>query len=209
MQKECIKCKVVHDVSKFCRDKYRKDGLHPYCRLCKLEEQRQRERAKRQVLLYNVKIICKICQQNKICIEFMRNNKIVKEYPICNECKNRLGNCVKGMREVKIKKGNKKRKDKKGERKLKILSMLGNKCYDCGLEVSLQWPSPCFDFHHLNQNDKKYLVSNLLKRDINDLTLMEVKKCIILCSNCHRKIHYQQNRQNHLLFERLNLDYTI
>lgn len=46
------------------------------------------------------------------------------------------------------------------------------------------------DFHHLG--DKKYVVSEMLGNGYGIKTIMEeIKKCIILCSNCHRKEHYR------------------
>lgn len=46
----------------------------------------------------------------------------------------------------------------------------------------------CLDFHHLG--DKKYNISsiftNLSIKEIEE----EIQKCIILCANCHRKLHY-------------------
>ena len=47
----------------------------------------------------------------------------------------------------------------------------------------------CLDFHHVNPRDKKFLINmhNVRKKDFID----ELQKCICLCSNCHRKIHYK------------------
>jgi hypothetical protein len=53
----------------------------------------------------------------------------------------------------------------------------------------------CLDFHHINPNDKKFQISegliqmNKSKEEI----LKEISKCIVLCSNCHRKEHWNLN----------------
>jgi hypothetical protein len=48
----------------------------------------------------------------------------------------------------------------------------------------------CLEFHHLNEDEKLDTVSNLVcdcksKQSILD----EISKCIVVCANCHRKIH--------------------
>jgi 5-methylcytosine-specific restriction endonuclease McrA len=44
----------------------------------------------------------------------------------------------------------------------------------------------CLDFHHLEGKDM--LVSKML--GMNDARVaQEIAKCIILCANCHRKVH--------------------
>ena len=47
------------------------------------------------------------------------------------------------------------------------------------------------DFHHLDDNEKYDSVSVM----VNDMVpkkkiLKEIEKCIVLCSNCHRKLHW-------------------
>ena len=46
----------------------------------------------------------------------------------------------------------------------------------------------CLDFHHLDKNKKDLNVSKM--RGYNDKkVLAEIAKCVVLCSNCHRKVH--------------------
>jgi hypothetical protein len=48
----------------------------------------------------------------------------------------------------------------------------------------------CLDFHHLDPNNKKENVSQMIRRKPNVIKFMEeIKKCIVMCSNCHRKLH--------------------
>lgn len=44
------------------------------------------------------------------------------------------------------------------------------------------------DFHHIG--DKDYEISDLLRFGSKKLLINELKKCIPLCSNCHREVHY-------------------
>ena len=46
----------------------------------------------------------------------------------------------------------------------------------------------CLDFHHLDPSTKEGLVSNMVKISW-DRFLEEAKKCVLLCANCHRKVH--------------------
>lgn len=51
----------------------------------------------------------------------------------------------------------------------------------------------CLDFHHPN-DDKEKGVANMITRSRSSIQ-KEIDKCIILCSNCHRKKHYEQRRK--------------
>ena len=52
----------------------------------------------------------------------------------------------------------------------------------------------CLDFHHLDPSKKFYLVGRMAHHGFGlDRILEEISKCIILCANCHRKLHYVFN----------------
>lgn len=48
-------------------------------------------------------------------------------------------------------------------------------------------------FHHIDRDNKKFIVNEFISRKINGLTvedlLEEISKCIVICTNCHRKQH--------------------
>jgi hypothetical protein len=50
----------------------------------------------------------------------------------------------------------------------------------------------CMDFHHLDPAEKEYEVSKLVGNGMYTKAYKEIKKCIVLCANCHRKEHYVQ-----------------
>lgn len=54
----------------------------------------------------------------------------------------------------------------------------------------------CLEFHHLDPEQKDTNISNL--RNSKKKRDLELKKCIILCSNCHRKLHYEERQRNKL-----------
>ena len=54
----------------------------------------------------------------------------------------------------------------------------------------------CLDFHHIG-NDKEYSISQLASRGWSkDRVLSEIKKCVLICANCHRKLHYMAPLSN-------------
>lgn len=57
-----------------------------------------------------------------------------------------------------------------------------DKCICCG-----ESDVACLDFHHLND---KYESLSHMNSHSTDTINKEINKCVILCANCHRKLHY-------------------
>lgn len=70
------------------------------------------------------------------------------------------------------------------EKKLLAVKSLGGKCVRCGYDKCLA----ALEFHHQDPN-KDVEVSSLRRRTL-DKILEEVRKCTLLCANCHREEHY-------------------
>ena len=49
------------------------------------------------------------------------------------------------------------------------------------------------DFHHAVRDPSNRKLGNLLRNAAYEAAYEEIKKCIVLCSNCHRK-HHQRER---------------
>lgn len=47
----------------------------------------------------------------------------------------------------------------------------------------------CLDLHHLNPKEKEYSIGSLSSRIKFERLMQEIEKCVVLCSNCHRKLH--------------------
>lgn len=62
-------------------------------------------------------------------------------------------------------------------------------CVKCGFDHSA-----ALDFHHEDPSTKLESVNVLLGSGRYKAAMEEVKKCIVLCSNCHR-IHHHDERQ--------------
>lgn len=71
--------------------------------------------------------------------------------------------------------------------KAKLMDLKGGKCYHCG---NSELDAACYDFHHLDKDEKDFNLStaNVAKIAWEKIKL-ELNKCILICSNCHRAIH--------------------
>ena len=47
----------------------------------------------------------------------------------------------------------------------------------------------CLDFHHIDPSLKKMSISAAFRSVSKERVLSEINKCVILCANCHRKLH--------------------
>lgn len=81
-----------------------------------------------------------------------------------------------------------KQRNKKRERKLWAIEYLGNCCSSCGGTFH---PS-IYEFHHIDPTTKDRDPSKMMqlsKQKLQD----ELDKCKLLCANCHRLEHHQEN----------------
>jgi hypothetical protein len=79
-------------------------------------------------------------------------------------------------------------KDNRLEIRRKIEAM-NLKCEVCG-----ESHPPCIDFHHRG-SDKIACVSKMVSDGTSwQKILDEISKCDVLCSNCHRKVHWDERK---------------
>lgn len=77
----------------------------------------------------------------------------------------------------------KERRKKKTEWLQSFLS--SRACVSCG-----ETAPECLDFHHVDPSTKEGMVTEMINSLRGfDRIKEEMEKCIILCSNCHRKVH--------------------
>ena len=58
------------------------------------------------------------------------------------------------------------------------------------------------DFHHISPNEKSETIARLTSNTSNmNKVYDEIKKCIVLCANCHREFHYLQERNQEFTIE--------
>lgn len=75
----------------------------------------------------------------------------------------------------------------KRRKKLKEMAIAykGGKCCLCGYNKC----KSAMDFHHIDDNNKKFGLSVRGLTRSWDKTKTELDKCILVCANCHREIH--------------------
>ena len=80
-------------------------------------------------------------------------------------------------------------RDSRQRLKAKLVEYKGGKCEICGYSKCID----ALDFHHLNPEEKQF---NLSSAKVSfEKAKKEVDKCILVCANCHREIHYTINQE--------------
>ena len=69
-----------------------------------------------------------------------------------------------------------------------LVEYKGGECQICHYNKCIA----ALDFHHLDPTQKDFAISNSnIYRNI-DVLKAEVNKCILVCANCHRELHYKE-----------------
>lgn len=131
-------------------------------------------------------MICSKCNKEKNENDFyLKNTQTGKRQGVCKNCKLEEG-------KEHYKKNKSKYIFKAIQSNKKILEWYRNykstlKCSRC----EENHPST-LDFHHLDPSQKENTVFNILQSKGRLRAIEEIKKCIVLCSNCHRKLHWKE-----------------
>lgn len=71
------------------------------------------------------------------------------------------------------------------KRRLTLIDIMGGKCILCNFDA---FPE-ALEFHHVNPEEKEFKLSgSSLSRSLES-QIEEIKKCALLCANCHRGVH--------------------
>lgn len=65
-----------------------------------------------------------------------------------------------------------------------LVDLLGGKCVRCGYNKCLA----ALEFHHKDPKKKKFSITRSITLN-SEKVVEEVKKCLLVCANCHREIH--------------------
>lgn len=98
--------------------------------------------------------------------------------------------------------GAKETSDFRRRRKENLLRVCGDKCAICGYNKL----KAALEFHHIDPSQKEYAIASNgtchdLEKDLN-----EVKKCLLVCANCHREIHAELFTTEELWKKQIYLD---
>ena len=92
--------------------------------------------------------------------------------------------------------------DYRRNRKLNLIKVCGNKCNICGYNKV----NSALEFHHIKPEEKTYGLASMGTCHQLEQDLKEIKKCILVCANCHREIHENLFSQQELLQKRIYLE---
>lgn len=70
--------------------------------------------------------------------------------------------------------------------KKQAIKLLGGKCQICGYSKCID----ALEFHHENPNEKEFKLGFGNTMSWKDYK-KEALKCVLVCSNCHKEIHYK------------------
>lgn len=208
--KTCLRCGISKPTSLFNRDHTRKDGFNPYCKQCK-KEQRQARDARKPKVWDTIEALrkkglkrCTRCGRDLPLDNFYSaSNLRVGKGSACKEClkKNRKPQ-VKDNRyyETQRKKLDL-HKIRRDASKIHLIKQHGAACMICGLPLSKDNPVCVFDFHHTDPAKKDFNVATRLgcskTSQMYISAVKEIKeKCIVVCANCHRKLHYKREDED-------------
>jgi len=164
----------------------------------------RRHRNKNYVWACKAKSTCSQCKENnpscldyhhlfgkaKTIAQLIRNgasiatidNEMQKCVVLCTNC-----HC-KQHRPIQIKDGSSWpgfRPYRIAKRKWFIQWLQTQQCQQCRMS-----DTRCLEFHHVDESNKRFKISYLLTSGHSLAFLQdEISKCIVLCANCHRKLH--------------------
>lgn len=61
------------------------------------------------------------------------------------------------------------------------------------------------DFHHINSETKINDIAHMIKSSSEKTLLQEIDKCVLLCANCHRELHFLEKEKGITIQEYLNI----
>jgi len=137
MEKKCLKCEIIKDLSQYHNQKSCSDGKATRCKTCRNEENKTFK---------------------------VDNPQYMREY----------------------------KRNRRRETKKKIITYLGGCCSRCGVEDI----PDIYDIHHTDPSKKDKQVSELGMSSWTKIQKELDSGVILLCANCHRKVHYR-NRPNY------------
>lgn len=75
--------------------------------------------------------------------------------------------------------------------KERMVYVMGERCQICGYNTYIE----ALEFHHINPENKVFNFNKSQTKSWED-NIKELKKCILLCANCHREVHagYYENK---------------
>ena len=119
----------------------------------------------------NYKKICEICERN-----FETNSKSRIYCYECSEESSRSNASTRKHQKTILRRSMKKQ----------AVKILGGKCMICGYNKCID----ALEFHHKDPTKKEFKIGSGNTMSWKEYRL-EVQKCLLVCSNCHKEIHFK------------------
>jgi len=120
---------------------------------------------------------CKLCSNNFETIKY-GNSRVY-----CYECS------PKGTRQIAT--------NLRLQMKKIAVEELGGECVKCKNNKIY-----VLDFHHRDSNEKDFNIGDLSREHCFNIYKEEIKKCVLLCANCHREFHWLLRQNKDLTIEK-------
>lgn len=89
--------------------------------------------------------------------------------------------------------------------KLKMISSMGGRCQACGYKACVE----ALEFHHIDPSQKEIAFGKMRANPVGIAKVFEeLKKCILLCANCHREVH-SGIRELPMVFATVNMEILL
>ena len=128
--------------------------------------------------------ICSICKTEKSFDSFLWKNKSKNlKHSVCSEC-------YKKVRKKSYDANSQYYKDKSKKRRKEHASQYEEYKKSLSCKVCGESETVCLDFHHLYANEKDFNIAARKHSTTKfEKIVREIEKCVVLCANCHRKVH--------------------
>lgn len=131
--------------------------------------------------------VCTLCKTEKTKDSFNKNSS--KKDGLSNVCRD----CGKNRSKLYYSSNLIEHRKNVRARNIKIIKKnmdFTNSVKSCGCIVCKEMETCCLDFHHLDPEFKEDNISILAGGAYSTERLeKEIEKCVVICSNCHRKLH--------------------
>ena len=126
---------------------------------------------------------CSRCKEAKLTSDFCKNKNMSDGYQ--SACKS----CMNVSYTISRKKKSDHYNQVKRKRVLSNAQKVRDWKQDRGCTKCRETDPACLEFHHLDPSIKEVAISNVVGYWGNERLHKEISKCVILCSNCHKKFH--------------------
>lgn len=133
-------------------------------------------------------LVCTQCKKEKSFSEFSERPRQKSGYrSACKECTNMMNRKSYQNTKYRTMEDRKKRCSNYVKKIREEVNLLK---HNLGCFLCHENDPVCLDFHHKNPKDKTHSISWMMSahKSIEKIKI-EIEKCVVVCSNCHRKIH--------------------